>query len=303
MHKILLYYKYTTIDNPEHLQKQQKKLCKNLGIKGRILISDEGINGTVCGSKDAVNTYMTETEKYPGLEDIEWKISDGPEDAFPKLRVVVREEVVTLGLKEKGHDVSLENSAPYIEPEELMQLYENNEEFTIIDARNEYEGRIGKFHNALVPDIENFREFPEFVEKIEDLKDKPVVTYCTGGIRCEKASAYLREKGFKNVRQLHGGIHRYADKTGGKYFDGEMYVFDKRVHTPVNSVNPNVISECIHCNEKVARYINCCNAECNKQIIVCETCDKEYGGGCSRECQQKSRYVSYEQHHSKTVVV
>lgn len=291
MHTILLYYKYTNIENPEQLQKQQKKLCKELGIKGRILISEEGINGTVSGTPEATAEYMKTTNAYPGLEDMEWKISQGPEDAFPRLRVVVRDEIVTLGLKKDGKDVSLENSAEYIEPEELLTLYENNEDVVVIDARDEYEGRIGKFKNAIIPDIETFREFPRFVEEIKDLKDKPVVTYCTGGIRCEKASAYLKEQGFKNVRQLHGGIHRYSEKTGGKHFEGEMYVFDKRVHTPVNTVNPTIISECHHCGTKVARYINCCNAQCNRQFICCEQCDIEYGSGCSRECQQKTRFI------------
>ena len=292
MHKILLYYKYTPIEDPDDQKNKQKEICQRLNIKGRVLIAKEGLNGTVGGTAEALDQYMAETMCYPGLKDIEWKISDGAEDAFPKLRVVVRPEVVTLGLKKEGDDVDLSKKANYIEPEELLDLYESEEEFTIIDARNEYEGRIGKFRNALVPDIDNFREFPEFVASIEHLKNKPVVTYCTGGIRCEKASAYLKERGFEDVRQLHGGIHHYSDTTGGKYFDGEMYVFDGRVHTQVNRVNPTIISKCHHCGEKVARYVNCCNAECNLQFICCESCDKEYGSGCSRECQQKSRFIT-----------
>lgn len=291
MHRILLYYKYVTVDNPEHLAKSQRELCARLQVKGRILISKEGLNGTVGGTPEVIDQYMAETMSYPGLEDVEWKISDGPENVFPRLRIVVRDEVVTLGLGEKGADVDLKNKAPYIEPEELMALYDNGEEFTIIDARNEYEGRIGKFNNALVPDINNFREFPEFVASIEHLKNKPVITYCTGGIRCEKASAYLREQGFEDVRQLHGGIHRYADKTGGKHFEGEMYVFDARVHIPVNQVNPSIISNCLHCEIPVARYVNCCNATCNRQFICCEACDKDFDSGCSRDCQQNSRFL------------
>ncbi|PIP56119.1 hypothetical protein COX05_04760 [candidate division WWE3 bacterium CG22_combo_CG10-13_8_21_14_all_39_12] len=290
MIKILLYYTYAPIENPEQLVKLQKSVCERLEIKGRILIATEGINGTISGQEQALDQYMAEAMSYPGLADIEWKISDGPEEAFPRLRVVVRDEIVTLGLKKQNADVHLNNKAHYIEPNELLSLYENNDEFTIIDARNEYEARIGKFKNALTPDINSFREFPEFVKSIEHLKDKPVVTYCTGGIRCEKASAYMREQGFTDVRQLHGGIHRYSTETGGKNFEGEMYIFDSRIHTPVNSVNPSVISECIHCRTKVSRYINCCNVTCNKQIIICEDCDKKFEGGCSVYCQQNSRY-------------
>jgi len=285
MYTIALYYKYATIADPDDLRKQQYELCKNLGIKGRILIAAEGINGTIEGTTEAVQEYIQKTSEYPGLADIEWKLSEASGDSFPRLRVVVRDEVVTFGTP-----VPIDQKAPYIEPEELRNLYENNEEVIVIDARNEYESRIGKFKNALAPDIENFRDFPEYVQSISHLKDKPVVTYCTGGIRCEKASAYLVSQGFTNVRQLHGGIHRYAEETGGKYFNGEMYVFDKRVHVPVNAVNPEIISTCYHCGEKVARYVNCCNARCNKQMICCTACEEEYGGGCSRECQNKSRY-------------
>lgn len=291
MYKILLYYKYTPISEPEDLKVKQEKLCKRLDIKGRILIAQEGINGTVSGISEPLDQYMAETMSYPGLEDIEWKISSSEECTFPRLRVAVRDEVVTLGLKSENKDVDLTNKADYIEPEELLQLYESDRKFVILDARNEYEGRIGKFRNALVPDIENFREFPGFVATIEHLKNEPIITYCTGGIRCEKASSYLKGQGFTNVRQLHGGIHGYGDKAGGKYFDGEMYVFDTRVHTQVNTVNPTIISDCYHCGTKVARYINCCNAQCNRQMICCEECQEQYDGGCSVECQKNSRFL------------
>lgn len=191
---VLLYYKYTDIEDPEDLKEKQKIICERLGITGRILIAEEGINGTVGGTFEALDQYMSETMCYPGLSDIEWKISEGNDQTFPKLRVVVRPEVVTLGLKERGKDVSLKHKAHYIEPDELLRLYESGEEFTIIDARNEYEGRIGKFKDAIVPDIDNFREFPEFVASIEHLKNKPVVTYCTGGIRCEKHQVTLKNR-------------------------------------------------------------------------------------------------------------
>ena len=241
--KILLYYKYVDIPNPEQVRDAQKALCQRLGIKGRILVSTEGINGTVAGEESAVNEYIENTEKVAFFQDIEWKVSWADEQVFPKLRVVVRDEVVTLGVKKSGTDVSLQNKAEYIEPEELLEWYENNQEFVIIDARNGYEAEIGKFKNAITPAIDNFRDFPNFVAaQLSEYKDKTIVTYCTGGVRCEKASAYLRERGFKNVRQLHGGIHEYGQKAGGKHFEGEMFAFDKRLHLPINEVNPLIIS-------------------------------------------------------------
>jgi UPF0176 protein len=292
--KVLLYYKYVKIENPEELREKQLELCERLGLKGRILISNEGINGTCGGDENAVRAYMLETEEYPGLEGIEWKISDSDIDPFPKLRVVVRNEVVTF-----KEDADLSQKAEYIEPEELKALLENDEDVILLDARNNYESEIGKFKNAIAPDIKNFREFPEFVKSIENLKDKPVVTYCTGGIRCEKASAYLISQGFKNVRQLHGGIFKYGEEAGGKDFQGTMYVFDNRIHVPVNSVNPEIISKCLHCDTGVARYVNCCNAKCNKQFICCEECEAKFGGGCSTDCKAKSRYVNKEEIRSK----
>lgn len=289
-YKVLLYYKYVPVDEPEQLRDEQRALCQELDIKGRILVSHEGINGTVAGTNAATKAYIAKTTADPRFADMEWKISSADEQVFPKLQVKVREEIVTLGVRRTGQDVNLDNKAHYIEPEELLDLYESGEDFVILDARNEYEAVIGKFKNALVPPIDNFREFPQFTkEHLEEYKDKNVVTYCTGGIRCEKASAYLREQGFKKVRQLHGGIHRYGDTTGGKYFEGEMFVFDKRLHTKVNSVNPTVIARCIYCDTPVSRYVDCSEFACGNLFICCESCEHDRLATCSQDCLDKVR--------------
>lgn len=284
--KILLYYKYVAIDDPAVVRDAQKVLCQSLDIKGRILVSQEGINGTVAGELAAIEQYIAETTKDERFADMEWKVSFSDEQVFKKLKVVVRDEIVTLGVKKTGKDVSLEDKAAYIEPAELLELYEKEEDFVIVDARNEYEALIGKFKNSITPNIENFRDFPQFVAKqLSEFKDKTVVTYCTGGVRCEKASAYLRENGFKNVRQLHGGIHEYGVKVGGKHFEGEMFVFDKRLHVPVNEVNPQIISHCVYCEKEVARYIDCSVLSCDSLFICCENCQSEHHGACSMECE------------------
>lgn len=290
--KILLYYKYVPIEDPVTLKDAQKALCQRLGIKGRILVAAEGINGTVAGEESAINQYIEETKKDTRFQDMEWKVSWADEQVFPKLKVVVRDEIVTLGIKKTGSDVAIENKAQYIEPEELLKLYENNEDFIIVDARNGYESEIGKFANSVTPTIENFRDFPAFVQQqLSDYKDKPVVTYCTGGVRCEKASAYLVENGFTNVRQLHGGIHEYGQKAGGKHFEGEMFVFDKRLHVPVNTVDPSVISECQYCGTKIARYIDCAVIACDSLFICCEECEALHQAACSQVCEEKVRSV------------
>lgn len=282
--KILLYYKYVKLTNPELIKSKQKQLCEKLNIKGRIIISNEGINGTVAGKADSIDVYMAKTENAKAFSNMDWKVSNSNEQVFPKLKVVVRNEIVTFGFKKKGKDVPLFKKANYIEPEELYILYEKNANFLILDTRNLYEANIGRFKNALIAPIENFRDFPEFAKKLTKYKYQEVVTYCTGGIRCEKASTYLREIGFKKVRQLHGGIHEYCRKTDGKHFEGEMFVFDKRLHVPVNKANPTILTTCIYCQKPITRYIDCSIKSCHSLFICCETCEGKYSATCSDDC-------------------
>lgn len=285
--KILLYYKYVPISDPDQLKIDQKDLCQKLNIKGRILVSTEGINGTVAGLENDINLYVEATKSIPEFSDMEWKISWADEQVFPKLRVVVRDEIVTLGVKKSGDDVKISNKADYINPDELKKLYDENKDFVILDARNLYESKIGKFKNALIPPIDNFRDFPEFVEKnLSQYKDKDIVTYCTGGVRCEKASAYLRENGFEKVRQLHGGIHEYGEQTGGQYFEGELFVFDKRLNVPVNEVDPSVIAECLYCKKTITRFVDCHAHGCGTLFICCEDCQNLHLGACSIQCEE-----------------
>lgn len=282
--KILLYYKYAKITSPGQVMLKQRELCQKLSLKGRIIISKEGINGTIAGKPKDVNTYILATENIRTLSGMDWKVSWTDEEVFPKLKVIVRDEIVTLGLNKIGSYPPISKKAAYIEPEELYELYEKNADFIIVDTRNLYEANIGKFKNALISPITNFRDFPNFAKKLERYKEREVVTYCTGGIRCEKASAYLKTKGFKRVRQLHGGIHEYAQKTGGKYFEGEMFVFDKRLHVPVNKVDPTIISVCIYCQKPVTRLIDCAVSSCNSLFTCCNTCEPKYSGTCSYNC-------------------
>lgn len=224
MYRNLLYYKYVPIKAPELFKEKHKQQCVELGLKGKILVSHEGINGCVSGTFEATEAYMKLMHEDERFHDMQFKIGETEGHTFTKMLVKTRPEIVTFGT-----DVSLENSAPYIEPEELKSLLDAGEDIVLIDARNKYEADYGTFENAIVPDIQVFSKFPEEAKKWEDLKDKQIVTFCTGGIRCEKASAFLRENGFENVRQLHGGILTYAEKVGGDHWDGKCFVFDERV--------------------------------------------------------------------------
>jgi len=291
-YKILLFYKYVPLENLEDWKATQKSLCQDLNIHGRILLASEGINGTLSGKASKVEQYQKTLESMPEFADMEWKISWAEEQVFPKLKILIRDEIVTLGVKKTGTDVSLEHKAAYIEPNELLELYENDSDFVIIDARNQYEAHIGKFKNSITPSIENFRDFPAFAKELEPYKDQEVITYCTGGVRCEKASAYLRELGFNNVRQLHGGIHEYGEQVGGKYFEGEMFVFDKRLHVPVNEVNPTIIAQCQYCATPITRYIDCAILSCDSLFICCAECEERYQATCSETCLQELRSLA-----------
>lgn len=275
-HIILLYYKYTPIEKPEQFMREHRALCTSLHLKGRIIIAHEGINGTVSGTEEATKAYMAAMHALPQFSDMEFKLGDDNEPAFPKLSIKVRDEIVTL---QAPIPVDMKNAAPYIEVDEMHEVLKNNKDVVIVDARNEYESRIGKFENAIALDIDNFRDFPKkSLETLEQYKDKEIITYCTGGIRCEKASAFLTQNGFK-VRQLHGGIIKYIQKYQ-EGFDGHCYVFDKRVSVKAND---KIISVCEYCDTKTARYINCKNDRCHRQLVCCENCDQHNKGYCPEE--------------------
>src|SRR3990167_7327628 len=220
----LLFYKYVEIKNLEKFQKDHLLFCKKIGILGKILVAKEGINGCVSGDEEQLKKYMTELKKDKRFKDIEFKITHTKNHNFKKIFVRIRKEIVTM----KNPSVVISHKAGYIEPQELKKLLDEEKDVILLDARNIYESDVGKFENALIAPIDTFSEFPSFVEKIKDFKHKKIVTYCTGGIRCEKASAYLKEQGFTDVQQLHGGIISYGQECGNSHWQGKCFVFDNR---------------------------------------------------------------------------
>jgi UPF0176 protein len=202
----------------------------------------------------------------------------------------VKPEIVNSGLE---HIDPNQKTGIHLEPHEFHKI-KDEEDVVILDVRSNYEHALGKFKNAITLDIDNFREFPEKVRELDNLKDKRVLTYCTGGIKCEKASAFLLEQGFENVYQLHGGIIKYGFEEGGEDFEGKCYVFDSRVAVEVNDVNPTVLSKCHVCGKFSDRMVNCANPECNKHVPVCEECGWELDGACSPECQAHPHKREYD---------
>jgi len=286
--QILLYYLYSKIEDPDAYQLAHMELCQRLGLLGRIIVAKEGINGTVSGSADACEAYR-EALKNDGItKDIVFKIDSAEAHAFPKMSIKVREEIVTLGLE--GEDFSPEETtATHLPPQDFREMMDD-ENVVILDARNDYEWKLGRFENAILPEVESFKDLPKWVrDHKEDLEGKKILTYCTGGIRCEKFSGFLLREGFEDVYQLEGGIVEYGkdEKVRGEKFEGSLYVFDERIGVPVNRTDgARVIAACKHCGDVSDRYVNCVNADCNEQFFCCESCEDENQCCCSESCLQ-----------------
>lgn len=286
---VLLYYKYINVDDPESIRDDHFTFCGENDIKGRIFLSNEGINGTVSGKKDNIKKYKEFLRSYREFSDILFKEDNAAAHAFKKLYVRVKPEIVTSGL-----NVSLKNGGKRLTPEQLKEFYDSGREFIPVDARNWYESRIGRFKNAVTPGLENFRDWRNTAEELRDHKDKTIVTYCTGGIRCEKASAYLIEQGFKDVYQLDGGIISYIKKFPDTYWEGSVFVFDERRLVEVNS-SPELkhISNCHFCGKPTSYYINCHNQDCDRLLISCHECKTANEYCCSDECRNAPNKRKY----------
>lgn len=286
-YRILLYYNFIPVPYPEAERQAQEEFCRQHGLLGRILVAPEGINGTVSGIEADIQAYMDWMAVHPVFSGTEFKVDVHGGHAFHKLHVRVKPEIVHFGVNGLQ---PWEKAGAYVSPQAFKEMLEQGDEnLVILDARSNYETRIGKFRGATSLDIENFRELPEHLHELESFRDKTVVTYCTGGIKCEKVTAWLLQQGFRDVRQLHGGIIRYAHETGGAHFEGDCYVFDERVVVPVNAVNPITLGSCLVCGNPSSRSMNCANAACNDQIVMCDTCADKMQGCCSQACFSSPR--------------
>jgi len=288
MQKIILYYKFAPISDPEAIRLWQKALCERLNLKGRILISKHGINGTVGGDLDDVKTYVKETKSYPSFKGTTFKWSDGSRDDFPRLSIKVRSEIVAFDAADELEvDANgVVGGGRHLKPEEVHKLVaERGDDVVFFDGRNAYEAAVGKFKNAIVPDVKTSRDFKKELEdpKYDAIKDKPVVTYCTGGIRCEILSSMMKKRGFKEVYQIDGGIVKYGEKYGDDgLWEGSLYVFDDRMNVTFSDKSKD-IGICIHCQANTSNYENCADKSCNRLVLICKDCatDKELCDDCT----------------------
>lgn len=277
LQKIILYYGFAPIEDPEAVKLWQKTLCESLGLKGRILISKHGINGTLGGDMTALKKYVRQTKEYPGFRKIDFKWSDGTGEDFPRLRVRVRPELVAFGAPDelKVDANGVVGGGKHLKPREVDQLVaERGDEVLFFDGRNAYEAKIGKFKNAIVPDVDTSHDFIRDLEsgKYDDIKDKPIVTYCTGGIRCEVLSAIMINRGFKEVYQIEGGIVRYGESQGDEsLWEGSLYVFDDRMNVNFTD-KAKTIGECEACGAATSKFRNCTNLACKDLVLLCDAC-------------------------------
>lgn len=280
MQKILLYYKFTPIKDPEAVKLWQKTLCDSLNLRGRILISQHGLNGTVGGNVEDLKKYIKETKQYAGFKDITFKWSDGEREDFPRMSVRHRRELV--GFKNSNDEFSVDEKGvigggKHLKPTKVHEMIEKyGDEVVFFDGRNAHEAKIGKFKNAVVPNTNTSRDFIAELEsnKYDDIKDKKVITYCTGGIRCEVISAMMKKRGFKDVYQIDGGIVKYGEAFGDDgLWEGSLRVFDKRM-TVNFSDHTKTIGKCTHCKGKTSNFENCAWANCNDLVLICENCKK-----------------------------
>lgn len=292
-YRVLLYYHYVTIEDVEAFRKEHFDLCQSIGLLGRIIVSDEGINGTVSGTLEQTQQYIDAMNSDTRFSTMPFKMDYEDGHAFKKLHVRVKKELVNLGLDK---DVNpLELTGTYLKPKQFFELMQDDKT-VVIDARNDYEYDLGHFRGAIRPDIEVFRDLPQWIQENRQLLgDKKILTYCTGGVRCEKFSGWLKQEGFEDVNQLEGGIvtYGYDEEVKGELWDGMCYVFDERIAVPINRVEHKIVGRDFITDKPCERYVNCANPECNRQMLMSEETEHKYLRGCSHECRVsvRNRYV------------
>jgi UPF0176 protein len=280
---LISFYKYVYIGAPYVLVEQILSFCLQHKLKGKVYIAAEGINGNVSGFKEDIEKFKEYITRLEFFKDILFNEDQTAGYVFPGMHVRPKKELVNSGMYLSNEIIQARGKR--LTPENLLEFYESRREFVIVDVRNRYESKIGKFRNALTPQLKNFRQWPKAVEELKEYKDKTLVTYCTGGIRCEKASGYLISQGFKDVYQLDGGIINFVKKFPDTFWLGGVFVFDDRkVIEPNTKEELKYTARCLLCGKPSAYYINCHNLGCDKIFVVCSVCKYNYDYCCSTEC-------------------
>lgn len=277
--KIILFYRFTPIEDTQVMLLWQKQLCESLNLKGRIIISKHGINGTLGGELKDIKTYVRKTKEFDGFRGTDFKFSNGEGNDFPRLSVKVRRELVAFTIPDeiKVTKKGVVGGGKHLKPQEVHELVEKKKDVVFFDGRNAVEAKVGRFKDAITPDIESTHEFIDELEsgKYDFLKDKPIITYCTGGIRCEILSVAMKNRGFKEVYQIDGGIVRYGERFKDEgLWEGSLMVFDNRMVTDFSD-KAKLIGECEICGTNTNHVRNCFDETCKNMVVVCFSCEAD----------------------------
>ena len=291
--KIVLFYVFTPLADPEAVRLWQLTLARQCNVTGRIIVSEQGINATVGGDIRDVKAYVRGLREYEPFEHVDVKWSDGVGNDFPRLSVKVRPELVTFNAPDTITITAdgVVGGGTHLSPREVNELVEQREDVVFFDGRNELEARIGRFRGAVVPQTGATRDFVAELDSgaYDHLKDRPVVTYCTGGIRCEFLSAMMRRRGFREVYQLDGGIVRYGEARGDAgLWQGSLAVFDDRGALEF-SEDAAVIGQCDLCGADARRFENCARSRCHRRLLMCEDHRAAHRDGPGLRCPDGCR--------------
>jgi UPF0176 protein len=293
-HWILAFYHFVPLENPQEEVQTHKAFFAGCGITCRIYISEQGINGQMSGIVEDAKAYIEWMHQRPEFRDVIFKIHPYHEQVFPRATIKYRKQLVAI-----DSAVDLSKRGEHVSPEQWKSMLEADSEKILIDVRNDYEWKIGRFTGAELPPCETFREFTEYADQLKEKADPqntPVMMYCTGGIRCELYSAILKEKGFERIYQLDGGVIGYGLQQGNKHWDGKLFVFDDRMAIPISDEGESkVIGACHFCNSPNDTYYNCANMDCNHLFLCCPECLKKHIGCCCADCMNASRIRPFHQ--------
>lgn len=284
--KTISFYRYVTISNPEKLRDELFTTWSELNCFGRIYLANEGINAQMSVPENSWEQFVKALNTLSYFKDVPFKHAvDGNGKSFYKLIVKVRHKIVADGINDPNFDPA--HTGTYLNAEEFNHAIEDSNTI-VVDMRNHYESEVGRFDRAFCPDADTFREeLPQVIEHLKGQEDKKIVMYCTGGIRCEKASAYFKYKGFKDVNHLHGGIIQYAkeikEKNLESKFRGVNFVFDERIG---ERITEDILSKCHQCDTPCDTHVNCKNDDCHLLFIQCTACAEKMNGCCTHECQR-----------------
>ena len=292
--KVILYYAFTPIADPTALMLWQKNLCETLNIKGRIIISEQGINGTLGGKMSDLKKYVKATKEYPGFNEIDFKWSKGTGNDFPKLKIKVKDDLVSFGKTDeiKVGEKGIIGGGTHLRPSQVNKLVaERPEDVVFFDGRNSFEAKIGRFKDAVIPNTSTTKDFIIELEsgKYDHLKNKAVITYCTGGIRCEVLSVLMKNRGFQEVYQIKGGIVRYGNKYGDKsHWEGSLFTFDDRLTIDFSN-EVKMLGTCKRCEAKSKSFRNCLNDNCHQLVLLCDECYANHKGlPCKHDRETKA---------------